>query len=215
MSDTEPIRGVDLFAGAGGLSWGLVEALREVAIDADAPTREVLEQLIDLVAVNHWETAIETHERNHPWARHFHDDVQNVNPRAVFDDPDAEVTVLTGGIECVHWSSARGGKPVNEQKRMPAWDVLDWVQKLRPKNVLLENVPEFCFPAGTMVLTKEGPRPIQGIEVGDEVLTHKAVHIIHRLNTLRRVYLELCSAMVVDRGANASVVADLAGYHPF
>lgn len=29
-----------------------------------------------------------------------------------------------------------------------------------------------CFPAGTMVLTREGYRPIEEIEVGDEVLTH-------------------------------------------
>jgi len=141
---TATIRAVDLFAGAGGLSWGLVEALREVAVDADALTQDVLEQCIDLVAVNHWETAIETHERNHPWARHFHDDVQNVDPREVFDEPDPDVKILSGGIECTHWSTARGGKPVDEQKRMPAWDFLTWVQKLRPEVVLVENVKEFA-----------------------------------------------------------------------
>lgn len=137
------IRSVDLFCGAGGLSWGLVEALKRVAVEADQPTEAVLEECIDLVGVNHWEVAIETHERNHPWARHFHDDVSNVNPSEVFDDPDAEVTILSGGIECTHWSTARGGKPVDEQKRMPAFDFLTWVQKLRPKNVLVENVKEF------------------------------------------------------------------------
>lgn len=30
-----------------------------------------------------------------------------------------------------------------------------------------------CFPAGTLVLTRKGYRPIEEIEVGDEVLTHK------------------------------------------
>jgi hypothetical protein len=30
-----------------------------------------------------------------------------------------------------------------------------------------------CFPAGTMVLTQEGYRPIEEIEIGDEVLTHE------------------------------------------
>ena len=29
-----------------------------------------------------------------------------------------------------------------------------------------------CFPAGTLVLTREGYRPIEGIRVGEEVLTH-------------------------------------------
>lgn len=30
-----------------------------------------------------------------------------------------------------------------------------------------------CFPAGTLVLTRKGYRPIEDIDVGDEVLTHK------------------------------------------
>lgn len=144
MPSDDPIRAVDLFCGAGGLSWGLVEALKEIVMDAERPTEAVLADAIDLVGVNHWKIAIQTHERNHPWARHFHDDVQNVDPGDVFDAPDPEVTILSGGIECTHWSTARGGKPVDEQKRMPAWDVLTWIQKLRPQNVLLENVREFA-----------------------------------------------------------------------
>ncbi|MBX0305728.1 DNA cytosine methyltransferase [Haloarcula salinisoli] len=94
------IRAVDLFCGAGGLSWGLVEALKDVAMTIPQPTRAVLEETIDLVGVNHWERAIETHAANHPWARHFHDDIQNVNPREVFDECDPTVTILSGGIEC-------------------------------------------------------------------------------------------------------------------
>ena len=137
------IRAVDLFCGAGGLSWGLVEALQDVAMTVPQPTRTVLEKTIDLVGVNHWERAIETHAANHPWARHFHDDIQNVNPREVFDERDPTVTILSGGIECTHWSAARGGQPVDEQQRMPAWDFLTWVQKLRPEHALVENVPEF------------------------------------------------------------------------
>ena len=139
----DPIRAVDLFCGAGALSWAVIEKLEEIALDANEPTDAFIADHIELVGINHWETAIETHKQNHPWARHFHDDIQAVNPREVFDEPDPDVTIISGGIECTHWSSARGGKPVDEQKRMPAWDFLTWVQKLRPDYVLVENVPEF------------------------------------------------------------------------
>jgi len=142
-SGDDPIRAVDLFCGAGALSWAIVEKLEEVALEADEPTDEFIAERIELVGINHWDTAIETHKQNHPWARHYHDDIQAVNPREVFDDPEPDVTILSGGIECTHWASARGGKPVKEQKRMPAWDFLTWVQKLRPDYVLVENVPEF------------------------------------------------------------------------
>jgi DNA (cytosine-5)-methyltransferase 1 len=144
---TELIRVVDLFCGAGGLSWGVVEALKDRAGDLaeqhDVSVDEALEQLVDLVAVNHWERAIETHEQNHPWATHYHAKVEAVEPRSVFDEPDPDVKLLVGGPQCTHFSSARGGKPVDEQKRASPWHVLDWVAKLLPENVLLENVPEF------------------------------------------------------------------------
>lgn len=45
---SDAVRAVDLFFGAGGLSWGLAQACE--AIDRD----------VDLIAVNHWDVAIET-----------------------------------------------------------------------------------------------------------------------------------------------------------
>lgn len=122
------ITAVDLFCGAGGLSAGLALACED--LDRD----------VDLHAVNHWETAIESHERNHPWAEHYHTKVEAIEPRSVVD---GDVDVITGGPQCTHYSIARGGKPVDEQKRASPWHVLDWVSKLRPDHVLLENVPEF------------------------------------------------------------------------
>lgn len=127
MSDQ--LTAVDLFCGAGGLSAGLALAAESIGA------------AIDLVAVNHWDIAIETHERNHPWADHHHTKVEAVEPRSVVDAD--EVRIVTGGPQCTHYSIARGGKPVDEQKRASPWHVLDWVSKLRPEHVLLENVPEF------------------------------------------------------------------------
>ena len=44
---------------------------------------------------------------------------------------------------CQHFSIARGGKPRSEDKRSPAWEVLRFAEELRPKRIIIENVPEF------------------------------------------------------------------------
>lgn len=87
------IRVVDLFCGAGGMSWGLAKALESIAAEFDRP----IEDIIELHAVNHWDVAIETHQQNHPWAAHYNCPVQELNPTDVV--PRGDVTLLTGGWE--------------------------------------------------------------------------------------------------------------------
>lgn len=129
MSDSDTVRAIDLFCGAGGLSWGLARACEQLDVD------------VDLIAVNHWERAIETHEANHPWATHYHARVEELRPRDVVED--GPVDILVAGPECTHFSTARGGRPVSDQKRASPFHVLDWLEKLDVRNVLLENVLEF------------------------------------------------------------------------
>ncbi|MBX0323859.1 DNA (cytosine-5-)-methyltransferase [Halomicroarcula sp. F13] len=123
------VTAVDLFCGGGGLSTALAEACED--LDRD----------VELVAVNHWGKAIETHERNHPWATHLNAKIEELHPPDVVDP--GTVDILIAAPECTHFSTARGGKPVTEQARASPMHVLDWVGKLQPQTLLLENVPEF------------------------------------------------------------------------
>jgi DNA (cytosine-5)-methyltransferase 1 len=123
------IRAVDLFAGAGGCSTGLLQAA----------TRR--RESVDLVAVNHWPIAVETHTRNHPEARHFCAPVETLDPRVAV--PGGKLDILIAAPECTHHSTARGGKPINDQSRASAWHILRWLELLSVEHVLIENVPEF------------------------------------------------------------------------
>lgn len=123
------IRVADLFCGAGGASTGLLQA-------ADA--RGVA---VDLTAVNHWPVAVQTHTVNHPHARHFCQSVETLDPELAV--PGRKLDLLIAAPECVHFSTARGGRPMSDQSRASAWHLLRWLEVLRVEHVLIENVPEF------------------------------------------------------------------------
>ena len=122
------IRIVDLFAGAGGESTGIVQAIGG--------------EKYDLAAVNHWDKAIETHRRNHPGARHFQADIQHLNPHEVVD-PRQKLDLLWASPECTHHSIARGGRPRSDQSRASAWLALKWLSEVYVRRFYMENVPEF------------------------------------------------------------------------
>lgn len=125
---TTTIKAADLFCGAGGSSTGLKRV-------ADA-----LGVRLDLTAVNHWPKAVETHAANHPEARHVCESLDSIDPRKV---TGGSLDLLWASPECTHHSTARGGKPINDQSRSTAWCVVRWAEALRPRYVIVENVPEF------------------------------------------------------------------------
>ena len=79
------VSAADLFCGAGGTSTGLVEAMG------------ILGQQVQLTAVNHWDRAVETHELNHPEARHLCESLDNINPRKLFPEG---LDILWASPEC-------------------------------------------------------------------------------------------------------------------
>lgn len=116
---------IDLFAGGGGASQGIEEALG-VVVD---------------IAINHDPDAIEMHAANHPGTEHYVEDVFKVNPwKAVAGRP---VLLMWASPDCTHHSRAKGGKPVSNKRRGLAWVVIKWAKAVRPRVIILENVPEF------------------------------------------------------------------------
>ncbi|RQG93712.1 DNA cytosine methyltransferase [Natrarchaeobius oligotrophus] len=128
----ETVTVVDLFAGAGGFSTGAADAVGDLREDPDVDVR--------LIAVNHDEDAIATHEANHSWADHYHAKVEELHPPDVVEP--GSVDLLIAGPMCTHFSNARGGQPVDEQMRASPWHVLHWIQLLQPTNIIIENVRE-------------------------------------------------------------------------
>ena len=124
------IRAADLFCGAGGTSKGLRLACNRLG------------RRLDLTAINHWPTAIDTHRTNQPEARHICERLELVDPRQVV--PGGRLDLLVASPECTHHSNARGGRPVSDQQRASAWTVLRWAEALYIRSILIENVPEFA-----------------------------------------------------------------------
>lgn len=122
----------DLLCGAGGSSTGALRALRSLGWSQDQ---------IELVCVNHWPTAIETHSRNHPEARHYVQDIATVRPHLIV--PEGYLDLLMASPTCTHHSVARGGKPTSDQQRSDPWHIITWFTELRVKRAIIENVWEF------------------------------------------------------------------------
>ena len=119
----------DLFCGAGGSSTGAEKAIEEIG------------GKMELVAVNHWPIAVQTHQLNHPTAQHYLQDLDKADPEEIV--PNRCLDLLMASPECRFYSRARGGKPIHDQGRMNPWIVHRWLTSLNVRCLLVENVPEF------------------------------------------------------------------------
>lgn len=116
---------VDNFAGGGGASTGIAQAIGK------SPD----------IAVNHNVEALMMHEENHPETKHYNESVWDINiKQAVNDEP-----ILLGWFspDCTHFSVAKGGKPVKKAIRGLAWIVKKWIGQSDMAVVFMENVKEF------------------------------------------------------------------------
>lgn len=124
---------IDLFCGAGGSSTGALRAAVRLGIE------------IEMLAINHWEKAIDTHALNHPDVHHMHEDLGAIDPRKAVDEiaMGRTIDILWASPECTEFSYSRGGKPIFGQSRATAWHPLRWMDQLNIKKVIIENVSSF------------------------------------------------------------------------
>lgn len=115
---------VDNFAGGGGASTGI-----EMAVGRSVD-----------IAINHDPDAIAMHRANHPHTKHYCENVWDVDPaEACAGKP---VGLAWFSPDCTHFSRAKGGKPVDKNIRGLAWVAVRWAMTVRPRVIMLENVPE-------------------------------------------------------------------------
>lgn len=118
---------VDNFAGGGGASMGIEQAIGR-PVD---------------IAINHDPEAIAMHKANHPQTEHHCEDVFSVDPVKVCGG--RPVGLAWFSPDCKHFSKAKGGKPVSKKIRGLAWVAVRWAATVKPRVIVLENVEEFQY----------------------------------------------------------------------
>ena len=145
VSSSRPIA-VDLFSGAGGLSCGLEAAGYRVILSVDSD-----------------EWALESHAHNFPGLTMAGDLALDESRDKVVELLDGlEVDLVAGGPPCQPFSRAGKSKirslvdqglrhPVDVRKEL--WRAfVDVVERVKPKAVLMENVPDMAFADDTFVV---------------------------------------------------------------
>ena len=116
---------VDNFSGGGGTSTG-IELATGYSVD---------------IAINHDPEAIKMHKANHPYTKHYCEDVWQVDPVAACKGHPVGLAWFSP--DCKHFSKAKGGKPKDKFIRGLAWVACRWAGLVRPRVIMLENVEEF------------------------------------------------------------------------
>ena len=118
---------IDNFAAAGGAGTG-IEAATGRHCD---------------IAINHDPVAIQVHRRNHPFTKHYCEDVFDVVPQEATGG--RPVGLLWASPDCTDFSRCKGAAKLSDKTRGLAWVVVRWAEdpKTAPRVIVLENVEEF------------------------------------------------------------------------
>lgn len=165
---------VDNFAGGGGASTGI-----ELAIGRNVD-----------IAINHDPDAIAMHKANHPNTKHYCEDVWEVSPIEACNG--RSVALAWFSPDCKHFSRAKGGKPVDKKIRGLAWVAIRWALLVRPRVIMLENVPEIQTwgPLG------EDNKPIK--ECAGETFQGFILALSSGISKTHPAFAEMCNALEIS-----------------
>jgi site-specific DNA-cytosine methylase len=134
--DRECLEVTDLFCGGGGTSTGILRAGFK------------LRRNIQLLAINHWPTAIQTHSLNHPNVRHLCESLDNIDPRKLAK----RLHLLAASPECF----PAGTLILTEDGYMPIEEVKIGKKVLTHKNRWRAVTTTFSKEAPAVVVKGQG-----------------------------------------------------------
>ena len=119
---------IDLFAGRGGMSWGLHKRGFKT-----------------LAGIDKWEPAMKTFKLNHPDAETINADLTELKPQGVMNKlglHQGDLDCLMGGPPCQGFSKnvPAAYRFLEDPRNTLFRDYLDYAQEFRPKVIFMENV---------------------------------------------------------------------------
>lgn len=126
---------IDIFCGAGGLSEGLQMAGFSI-----------------VAAVENDKNAASTYKKNHPTTVLISKDISDLTVNELLDAVgiySTEIDVIAGGPPCQGFSMANGhNRHINNSNNGFVWHFVKWVEQIKPKVFLMENVIGFAAVDG-------------------------------------------------------------------
>lgn len=122
---------INLFCGMGGDELGIRDA---VYTD--------LKMKYKGLSINHWDVAVNTMRANFQNVTTLDCKIEEAVPGDLVPWGTV-VHVLWASPSCTHHSRAKGGRPRSNQLRSQPEYVVTWASQVRPRVIIVENVPEF------------------------------------------------------------------------
>lgn len=144
QTEKPKLKAIDLFSGCGGLTQGLKSAGFKV-----------------VAAVEFDKAAARVYKRNHRATMVFENDITTIEPKVLMHDiglrPN-ELDLLAGCPPCQGFSSLRtrnGGVKNRDARNKLVNEMLRFAKVLKPKAVMLENVPKLATHTSFLRLVKD------------------------------------------------------------